>query len=185
VKIADITPSEPDGLLHLGPGKAARTIEFPSPAVRGSTIYVAWNDGTSGKSHIRLATSIDGGATWSTKFATGGIGEDVQPSLSAGSSGLNLLYYHKNPNETLDVLLGTSANGKSWTTRRVNSVSFQGTLTIPQFDPIIAPGYMGDYIANVSVGSHLYFAWGDNRDRVKDFLYPQGRNDPDVFFAKK
>jgi hypothetical protein len=185
VKIADITPAEPDGLLHLGPGRGARTIEFPSPAVLGKKIYVAWNDGTSGKSHIRLATSIDGGATWSAKFATGGIGEDVQPSLSASSSGLNLLYYHKNPNETLDVLLGTSANGKSWTTRRVNSVSFQGTLTIPQFDPIIAPGYMGDYIANVSVGSHLYFAWGDNRDRVKDFLYPQGRNDPDVFFAKK
>ena len=27
------------------------------------------------------------------------------------------------------------------------------------------------------------FAWGDNRDKVTDFLYPRGRNDPDVFFA--
>ena len=44
---------------------------------------------------------------------------------------------------------------------------------------------MGDYIANVSAGSHLYFAWGDNRDTVKDFMFPHGRNDPDVFFAKK
>ena len=185
VKIADITPAEPDGLLHLGAGRGARTIEFPSPAVHGSTIYVAWNDGTSGRSHIRLATSADGGATWSTKFVTGGVGEDVQPALSASSSGLSLLYYHKNSNNTLDVLLGTSANGTSWTTKRVNSVSFPGTLTIPQFDPIIATGYMGDYIANASVGSHQYFAWGDNRDKVKDFLYPKGRNDPDVFFAKK
>lgn len=185
VKIANITPAEPDGLLHLGPGRFARTIEFPSPAVRGNTIYVAWNDGTSGKSHIRLATSTTGGATWTTKFVTSGSGEEVQPALSANSSGLNLLYYHKNPNDTLDVLLGTSTNGTSFTTKRVNSVSFQGALTIPQFDPIIATGYMGDYVANISVGSHLYFAWGDNRDKVKNFMFPQGRNDPDVFFAKK
>jgi hypothetical protein len=185
VKIADITPAEPDGLLHLGAGRFARTIEFPSPAVLGNSIYVAWNDGASGKSHIRLATSTNGGTSWSTKFVTGASAEDVQPALSASSSRLNLLYYHKNPNNTLDVLLGTSANGTSWTTRRVNSVSFQGALTIPQFDPIIALGYMGDYIANANVGSHVYFAWGDNRDKVKDFLFPKGRNDPDVFFAKK
>jgi hypothetical protein len=185
VKIANITPAEPDGELHLGPGRFARTIEFPSPAVLGGTIYVAWNDGTSGRSHIRLASSTNGGATWSTKFVTSGTGEEVQPALSATSSHLNMLYYHRNPNNTLDVLLGTSANGTSFTTKRVNSVSFPGTLTIPQFDPIIAPGYMGDYIANISVGSHLYFAWGDNRDIVKDFMFPQGRNDPDVFFASK
>jgi hypothetical protein len=185
VKIANVVPAEPDGLVHLGPGRFARTIEFPSPAVLGNTIYVAWNDGTSGKSHIRLATSTDGGATWTTKFVTGGAGEEVQPALSASSSGLNLLYYHKNPNNTLDVLLGTSTNGTSFTAKRVNSVSFRGALTIPQFDPIIAFGYMGDYVANISSGSHLYFAWGDNRDRVTNFMFPQGRNDPDVFFARK
>jgi len=44
---------------------------------------------------------------------------------------------------------------------------------------------MGDYIANVGSGSHVYFAWGDNRDTVTDFTFPQGRNDPDVFFAKQ
>ena len=44
---------------------------------------------------------------------------------------------------------------------------------------------MGDYIANVSDGSHQYFAWGDNRDTVTDFLYPNGRSDPDVFFARQ
>ncbi|HYK27838.1 MAG TPA: hypothetical protein VEV61_07710, partial [Streptosporangiaceae bacterium] len=112
-------------------------------------------------------------------------GEDVQPSLSANSAGLNLLYYHKNPNNMLDVLLGHSTNGTAFTTKRVNSVSFPGTFTIPQFDPIIAFGYMGDYVANIAVGSHLYFAWGDNRDKVKNFMFPNGRPDPDVFFAKQ
>ena len=52
-----------------------------------------------------------------------------------------------------------------------------------QFDPQIGFGYMGDYIANVSDGTTQYFAWGDNRNIVTDFTYPNGRHDPDVFFA--
>ena len=27
--------------------------------------------------------------------------------------------------------------------------------------------------------------WDDNRDTVTDFLFPNGRIDPDVFFAKQ
>ena len=44
---------------------------------------------------------------------------------------------------------------------------------------------MGDYISVISGGGRQYYAWGDNRNTVTDFLYPQGRNDPDVFFAKQ
>src|SRR5215472_16239361 len=185
VKIANVTAATPDGLLFLGPGRYMRTAEFPSIAIRGGTIYVAWNDGGQGHSHIRLATSTNGGSAWSVSFATGGSGDEVQPALSADSRGLHLLYYHRNSNNTLDVLIGNSLNGTSFTTRRVNSRPFRGTLTIPQFDPVLAFGYMGDYIANVSHGSRDYFAWGDNRDHVTDFMFPQGRNDPDVFFAKQ
>jgi hypothetical protein len=184
-KISNVTPATPDGILPLGPGRYMRTIEFPTIALRGGAIYVAWNDGTQGRSHIRLARSTNGGSTWTVSFVTGGNGDEVQPALSADSSGVHLLYYHRYPNNLLDVLLGNSTNGTSFTTRRVTSRSFKGSLTIPQFDPIIAPGYMGDYIANVSHGAHDYFAWGDNRDRVVDFMFPRGRNDPDVFFAKK
>ncbi len=185
MKIANITPAVPDGELFLGPGRYMRTIEFASPAILGHTIYVAWNDGAQGRSHIRLAKSTNGGSTWSVSFVTGGSGDEVQPALSADSTGLHLLYYHRNADNTLDVLIASSLNGTSFTTRRVTSQPFRGTLTIPQFDPIIAPGYMGDYIANVSHGSHDYFAWGDNRDHVSDFLFPDGRNDPDVFFARQ
>ena len=186
VKIADVTAATPTGLLFLGPGRYARTAEFPSPVIQGSTIYVAWNDGgQGGHSHVRLATSTNGGSTWSAAFVTGGNGDEVQPALSADSHGLHLLYYHRYPNNTIDVLIGSSLNGTSFITKRVTSQPFLGTLTVPQFDPIIAFGYMGDYIANVLNGSHDYFAWGDNRGSVTDFLYPHGRNDPDVFFAKQ
>ena len=69
--------------------------------------------------------------------------------------------------------------------QRVSTVSSPGVFTIPQFDPIIASAYMGDYIGSATDGNRQYFAWGDNRDSVTTFMWPQGRNDPDVFFAKQ
>jgi len=102
-------------------------------------------------------------------FVTHGAGDELQPALSADSGGIHLLYYHRNPDNTPDVVVGNFRNGTGLATQRVTTQSFtqrvttqsfQGTLTIPQFDPIIAFGCMGDYIANVSDGSHQYFAWG-------------------------
>ena len=186
--IATVTPATPTGILFLGAGRYARTIEFPTIALRGSTIWVAWNDGGlgDGRSHIRLATSTNGGSTWNAApFVTNGSGDEIQPALSTVSGVLRLLYYHRYPNNTIDTLIGNSVNGSSFIVKRVTSQPFRGTLTIPQFDPLLAFGYMGDYIANVGSGSHVYFAWGDNRDTVTNFMYPQGRNDPDVFFAKQ
>jgi hypothetical protein len=185
VKIADATQAVPDGLLFLGPGRYMRDLELPTIALRGNTVYVAWNDGAQGKSHIRLAASTDGGRSWSLSWATQGAADEVQPALSADGKGVHLLYYRRNKDNTLDVLVGNSASGAAFVTKRVTTRSFQGSLTFPQFDPIIAFGYMGDYIANVSNGSHQYFAWGDNRNSVTDFLFPKGRNDPDVFLARQ
>ncbi|MEA2546976.1 MAG: hypothetical protein QOI09_2249, partial [Chloroflexota bacterium] len=33
--------------------------------------------------------------------------------------------------------------------------------------------------------THQYFAWGDNRDKVTNFLWPAGRNDPNIYFARQ
>ena len=118
--------------------------------------------------------------------ATPGPNDRVQPALSADTAGLHLLYYQRNPDNTLDAVAGNSKNGKPpFATTRVTSQSFPGVFTNPQFDPIIALGYMGDYIANVSDGKDQYYAWGDNRDKVTNILWPQGRHDPDVFLAKQ
>jgi len=85
----------------------------------------------------------------------------------------------------LDAVVENSPNGNHFNPTRVTTQSFPGVVTVPQFDPIIVFGYMGDYIAATSDGEHQYFAWGDNRDIVKNFLWPSGRNDPDVFFAQQ
>ena len=62
-----------------------------------------------------------------------------------------------------------STNGSTFRSRRVTSRSFPGVLNIQQqFDPLIASCYMGDYLANISDGRRQYFAWGDNRDRVRN-----------------
>ena len=184
-KIADVTPAFAGGALTLGPGKLMRTIEFPSIAERRGVLYVAWNDGRrSSHSHIALASSADAGHSWDLSFVTHGSGDEVQPALTADGRGLQLLYYGRT-GHSLDVYEADSTTAASWSVRRISSHSSPGVPTSPQFDPIIAFGYMGDYIANVQDGSQHYFAWGDNRDRVRNFLWPGGRHDPDVFFAKR
>jgi hypothetical protein len=181
VVIAPVTPSLP---LRLGHGKIVRTAEFPVLALHGGKLYATWNDGAGGTDHVRLAVSANRGATWSTRTLTRGPGE-IQPAISGDRTGLHLAFYQKNQADTLDLVLADSAAGTSWKAVKVTSVSFPGVFTAPQFDPVIAYGYMGDYIANVSDGSHTYLAWGDNRDIVKNFLWPNGRHDPDVFFARR
>jgi hypothetical protein len=185
VKIADVTPSVPDGLLKLDEGQYMRNLEFPTLAQRNNALYVAWNDGAGGNSHIRLAKSTNGGRSWSLSWATQGANDEVQPALSGDSAGLHLAYYRRNRNNTLDVFLANSEDGMSFVAKRVTTRSSPGVFTILQFDPTMASGYMGDYIANVSDGAHQYLAWGDNRDRVTNYLWPHGRNDPNVYFARQ
>lgn len=184
VRIADVTPSFPGGVLKLAPSQYVRNLELPTMAFLGNALYVAWNDGASGNSHVRLAKSTNGGSSWSLSWATQGSNDEFQPALS-GDTQLHLLYYTRNNDNTVDTLVANSSNGNSFVARRVTSQSFPGVSTLPQFDPIIAFTYMGDYIANVSDGSHQYFSWGDNRDKVTNFLWPSGRNDPNVYFAKQ
>ncbi len=183
--VASVTAASPTGALELGPGQVVRTVEFPTMAVHDGDLWVAWNDGRSGRSHLRLARSGDGGRTWSDRAVTRGSGDEIQPALSADRRGLHLAYYQRNPDDTLDTVLADSWDGVRFRPVRVTTRSFPGVQTVPQFDPQIAFGYMGDYIANVSAGGHLYLAWGDNRDRVRNFMHPQGRHDPDVFLARR
>jgi len=180
VTIAPVTPSV---ALRFAKGQIMRTAEFPTVAQVGSTLYAAWNDGTSHKDHIKLASSADRGRTWNVTDATTGAADEVQPQLSADQKGLHLAYYVRNADATLDLALAHSADGSAWTSRKVTTRSFPGVNTAPQFDPIIAPGYMGDYVANVSSGGRQYLAWGDNRDVVRNVLWPDGRADPNVYFA--
>ena len=185
--VSDVTSSSPTGLFKLGEHQYMRNLEFPSTGIDGAgNVYVTWNDGRSGNSHVLLSKSPDGGATWGAPTSvTSGANDEMQPSLSIDGSGLHDLYYMRNADNTLDVVVANSGDGgATWSYKRVTSQSFPGVFTFPQLDPVIATAYMGDYIANVSNGGSQYFAWGDNRNIVTNFIWPQGRHDADVFFAR-
>ena len=186
VTVANITAASPIGALVLGPGQWVRTAEFPVLAMRGNTLWLAWNDGGSGRSHIRLATSTATARTWRLSSVTSGSGDEIQPAMAVDAAGLHLAYYQRNADNTLDTVVSDSTDaGVHFTARAVTSQSFPGVRTLPQFDPQVGFTYMGDYIALVSDGTHQYFAWGDNRDRIVNFTHPNGRHDPDVFFARR
>jgi hypothetical protein len=193
VKIADITPAgtaetAAGPAILLGPGKAMRTAEFPVLAFHRGVLYVAWNEARGGHSHLRLASSSNAGVSWSLRWLTGGNADEAQPALSGDREGLHVLYYSiapTRPNRLIDVAVLDSSDGGTFRARRVTNRSFPGVLNIQQFDPLIAPYYMGDYLANVSDGGRQYFAWGDNRDRVRNWLYPNGRHDPNVYFTRR
>ena len=186
VTVSAVTAAFPTDALELGPGIVVRTIEFPALAIHGATLWLAWNDGQTGHSHIQLATSTTHGATWDVNSVTSGTGDEIQPAVAADATGLHVAYYQRNANNTFDTVVADSTDsGIHFAKHAVTSQSFPGVRTIPQFDPQIAFGYMGDYIAMISNGGHQYFAWGDNRDRLTDFTHPNGRNDPDVFFARR
>ena len=193
-KIPITSSTQGFGAFVVGPGQFVRNLEFPTLAALKTDAFIAWNDGGdgSGHSHIRYA-KLDGSGnvTGNPSFITSGGNDELQPAMSGDSSGLHVAYYQistaSNGNGQFDVIVSNS-NGSGnggWRTQRVTSQSFPGVFTVPQFDPIIAFGYMGDYIAIASDGGHQYMAWGDNRDTVNNFMWPGGRNDPDVFSARQ
>ncbi len=191
-KIPIISSTQNFGAFIVGPSQYVRNLELPTLATLKGNVYMAWNDGGdgSGHSHIRLAQLDGSGNTsGSLSWVTSGANDEIQPAMSGDSAGLHVAYYQissgSNGNGQFDVIVSNSINGNSWKTQRVTSQSFPGVYTVPQFDPIIAFGYMGDYIALTSDGGHQFVAWGDNRDIVNNFMWPSGRNDPDVFFAKQ
>ena len=191
------------GTFLLGAGQYMRNDEFPTVAVHNGVEYMAWNDGGdgSGHSHIRLALSANGGHSWSTSFITSGTNDEAQPSITADSTGVHILYYEasgvrpgctfafgcggEDADGQLDVMVANSPDGFTWTQRRVSTQSFPGVYTLPNFDPFIAWTYMGDYTGIATDGTHQYMAWGDNRDMVTNWVWPQGRHDPNVYFARQ
>ena len=57
---------------------------------------------------------------------------------------------------------------------------------LANYDAFVTPCYdVGEYLGTFLNGGDLLAAWGDNRNIVTNFLWPQGRRDPDVFFAKQ
>jgi hypothetical protein len=173
-------------VLNFGSGRLARVQEFPSLGVGPSgAVYVAFDTDVQGRSQVFLARSSDQGATWKrapvnpTEFT-----DQFMPSLAADGSGVHVMYYQRASVTTLATVLSSSSTGATFGPgQQISTQAFPAPFTFPNFDPSTALCYMGDYISVTSDGTTLHAAWGDNRDTVTDGLYPNGRADPDVFYA--
>src|SRR6202011_2318820 len=122
--VSDVTSSTATGLFKLGEPQYMRNLEFPSTGIDAAgSLYVTWNDGRTGKSHVLISKSTDGGATWGAPSAvTSGANDEMQPSLSVDGSGLHDLYYMRNADNTLDVVVANSSNGGApWSLKRGTS----------------------------------------------------------------
>jgi hypothetical protein len=181
--------------------QAWMAVDGTDGAFRGN-IYVVWASdppGVSDNSDIYFSRSTDGGSTWSREIqiAGGTPTDQFEPFVAVGGSGtVSVAWYDRRndpANNLIDVYTTFSRDGGATLEPivRVTDTNFpvppltgQPTQT-GNFDPSASACYMGEYIAVAGDADSFYYAWGDNRDRVVSTTYPNGRPDPDVYFARR
>ncbi|MCX8103805.1 MAG: glycoside hydrolase [Candidatus Bipolaricaulota bacterium] len=187
-----------------------RTLELPSVAVDRSptsffcgALYVTYQSDPDGPgpdiSDVFLVSSLDGGKTFSPPVR---VNDDqtqtdqFMPAVAVAADGtVGVFFYDRrldSNNFKMDVFFARSRDGgRSFEPNiRVTDVSFEVPPTFGQptsstnFDALRGICYMGDYNQMAADERFFYLAWGDNRNILKTERYPNGRPDPDVFFAK-
>ncbi|MCR4287833.1 MAG: exo-alpha-sialidase, partial [Deltaproteobacteria bacterium] len=120
---------------------------FPSIAVSGSNIHVAWYDYTPGNYEIYFKTSADNGATWSAnKRLTNNTGSSYSPSIAVSGSNIHVAWQDTTPGNS-EIYFKTSAdNGATWSA-----------------DKRLTYNTGSSYLPSIAVsGSNIHVAWGDS-----------------------
>ena len=183
-----------------------RTQDFPRAAADHSSgpnrgnVYVVFNSKPSAEdeSDIFFARSTDGGANWSPPIR---VNDDVTangnffPEIAVNTAGeISVSWYdRRNSPSNLDIkyieyFCAFSLDGgvSFGSNHKITDLAIPGFPPAVNFDPaIVTPCYMGEYNAVVADGADFLYAWGDNRNIVTTPFFPEGRPDPDVFFARK
>jgi hypothetical protein len=139
--------------------------------------------GNDGHSHVVLARSTDAGHTWA-RHTIATPKDAFMPTVAGGAGGVAVVFYERVSKRTLQTSVATSSDGVHFTVAPLSSSTFEVPVTVPSTDPLLAPCYMGDYLAATRVGGSTYAAWGDNRDVVVNGFWPGGRPDPDVYLSR-
>lgn len=185
-----------------------RVESFPSIDVarRGmmrGNVYITYaadpdgNQASGDDADVFFVRSTDGVATWSapvsinkgpavTTGADATRNDNFFPFVTAGpSDSISVIFYDRRrdgANLSIDLFLARSSDGGlTWTNQRLTQNSFPVPQLNPNFDPLVADCYMGDYNWAISQ-TRLNPAWGDNRRVVTTPGFPGGRPDPDAFF---
>jgi hypothetical protein len=109
-----------------------------------------------------------------------------------GTVGVAFLDRRRDPyNHQFELFFAVSRDGGAHfqRNRRISQVPFDVPPIFDQptskggFDSERSSCFMGDYIHVIADSERFYMVWGDARNTVISPAYPQGRPDPDVYFA--
>jgi hypothetical protein len=177
--------------------RGIRSAPFPGMTVDPTTgdVHVVWHRaGLAGGSLSDIAHSVStsNGVSFGPTERINSVvnGDQFFPAIAANIDGtITVMYYSTQNSGTrrlIDVYKVTALAGSLFgTSERVTDVSFDRAQTNPNFDPIVATCYMGDYNGITSpapgLGSNeFYLTWGDNRLPIPPGLPAAGLPDPDV-----
>jgi hypothetical protein len=180
---------------------AIRSNAFPAAAVNPATgeLYVTFADNPAGsdRADVFLATSGDGGQTWSTPMRVNDdatTNDQWQPTLAVTPDGsrLGVFYYSRELDTT--TADGDAANNRFRYFGRIAGTSGAGVQfgpsfavsnvdSLPEFgrDPAVNPTYMGDYDMAAATDGAFHVIWSDNRSPLPG---GSGRMDPNVYYER-
>jgi hypothetical protein len=185
-----------------------RILDFPimdvdrSTGPNRGTVYITYagdpdgNQASGDDADVYIVSSPDGGLTWTspvtinkgpavTSNADATLNDNFFPFVSVAPNGnVNVIFYDRRNdvgNLEIDLFRARSTDGgQTWTNERITANAFAIPNLNPNFDPLVAACYMGDYNWAISDASSLYPVWGDNRREV--LAITGMRPDPDVYF---
>ena len=132
------------------------TSDYPSIAVSGSTVHVAWEDDRDGNFEIYYKRSTDNGVTWGADTRlTNALKESYMPCAAASGSVVSIVWYDsRDGNPEIYCKRSTDA-GATWEadTRLTNN-------TANSFLPSVAVS-----------GSFVHVVWSDYRDTDEELYY--------------
>jgi hypothetical protein len=127
----------------------------PVIAVKGSNVYVVWQDNTRGNYKIYFMRSTSRGQKWSKPMRlTNNKGNSLKPTMAVNGSNVYLVW-QDNANSNYEIYFKHSTNGgKSWKTKRLTEnkgSSLNPAITVK--------------------GSYVYMVWQDNTDKNNEIYF--------------
>ncbi len=181
--------------LNANTGDGIRLL--PSPQIvagRDGCLHVVYSydpDGynTGDVINVYYRRSCDGGFSWGPEIQVnddGTLADQWFPTISVGESNTLVATWYDRRNDPgnnylFDYYKAISYDGGStWGPNiRVSDVSSAVPQLNPNFDPIIASCYHGDYDQQVQLGPFAYIPWSDDRN------IQNGHPDPDIWFERE
>jgi hypothetical protein len=153
------------------PNTSERMSDIPVIAVDNSSgassgkLYMAFYHWTGTFMSVRVITSTDGGATWSSQSSVATNTHDqFLPWINVSSTGFVAVTFLDRRNDAANVnyqaFAALSKNGTTWVNKKI------ATAVSNPFNDGFGGGFMGDYTGNAWNGKSILASWMDTRSGV-------------------